>query len=407
MAKKPIFSSGITYGTPGPDIYAVRELAKNDPAAFMRRVSKEVDEGKLRLSDFGNLRDLYRALADIQVPVVIPDVAGVQRSVMASAFPILAGTTLVKEINDGYMAIPTIGQELVTELDDPKKTTTIVAVHALDKNVGEVKEGDDFPEIGAAEEWVQIRNKRNGRRISITAEMIEENEIAGIVSRANAVGEIASDWIEEQTLARVTDDQGSKASAAEPYVYRPSGSGTALYSSTANTPGTRAPSGTRVNNNAFVDDSDLDACRAVLDAMKNNRGTRIGIPWSEVKILAPSAIIGKVAKIFNSEYVPGVENERSNYGPTGRWYLPPDRILSTSKMDDLSAAAWYMGAFQRQFKRKWKLRMEYVTLGMDTESYLRSRIAFQARVAWDCEIGAVDYVYVVQCIAATTAPGDE
>jgi len=73
-------------------------------------------------------------------------------------------------------------------------------------------------------------------------------------------------------------------------------------------------------------------------------------------------------------------------------------------LDDLSTTVWYLGWFEKQFKRKWKLRFEYVTLGQDTESYLRSRIAFQARLGWDVEIGATDYVYVVQCLSATTAP---
>jgi len=82
-------------------------------------------------------------------------------------------------------------------------------------------------------------------------------------------------------------------------------------------------------------------------------------------------------------------------------------VVSSPKLDDYSTSAWYLGMFPRQFRRKWKLRAEYVTLGQDTESYLRSRIAFQMRVAWDCEIGAVDYVYVVQCLSGTTAPADE
>jgi len=76
-------------------------------------------------------------------------------------------------------------------------------------------------------------------------------------------------------------------------------------------------------------------------------------------------------------------------------------------MDDLSTSAWYVGAFKRQFKRKWKLRFEYVTLGQDTQAYLNSRIAFQARIAWDVEIGSTDYVFCVQSLSGTTAPVNE
>lgn len=407
MKKRKLMSTGIQFGGRGPDLQALRDLARSDPAGFMRKVEAQVEAGHITLQSLSRLDALHAALADVQVPVTMQFGSAGQRSVTTSAFPILTGTTIVAAINTRYEAVPTIGEQLVQEIDDNKKVTTIASVHNLDKNIEEVKETEDFPEVGAAEESVEIRHRRNGRRLTISAETIEENNLADIVERVNGIAEIASDWVEEQTLKRVTDYDGSKSSAAEPYVYRPDGTGTSLFSATANTPGTRAPSGTRIESNALADESDLEAARTRLATMKNNRGTRIAIPWSEIQLLVPDALVGTAAKILNSEYVPGVENELSNWGPRGRWNIPPDRLLSSPKVDDLSSSAWYLGAFRRQFRRKWKLRMEYVTLGMDTQAYLQSRIAFQARIAWDCEVGAVDYVYVVQSLSGSTAPADE
>jgi hypothetical protein len=364
-----------------------------------------VESGKIGIGMISDWRALYQNLADVPVEVTL-DMAGAQRAVMASAFPVLTGTTVVKAINDAYNAVPTIGDQLVEEIEDNKKVTTIANIHALDKNIDEVKEGDDFPEISADEETLEIRHKRNGRRLSISAEAIEENEVADIVSRVNALGQIAVDWVEEQTLYRVTDHYGCGSTPREPYVYRPSGSGTQLYNATANNPGTRAPSGTRKTSNALADETDLENARIVLTAMKNNRGKRIGIPWSEIILLIPDALLGAASKIFNSEFVLGTSADVSPYGTRGRWHLPPERIISSPKIDDMSTTAWYLGAFRRQFKRKWKLRFEYVTLGMDTQAYLQSRIAFQARIAWDCEVGAIDYVYCVQNLSGTTAPID-
>ena len=403
---KPI-ASNVFVGSRGLSIYDLRQAAKADPAAFFHKVQKLSDEKKLRLSMLQDIRSLYQGLADISVPVVMNDAMGARRSLMASAFPILTGTLMIAAINEAYQNVPTIGQELVSEIEDDKKVTSMVSIQSLDKNIEEVKDGDDFPLIGATEEKVEIRHKQNGRRLSIHANMIRENEIADIVQRVNALGEIAAEWVEEQTLKRVTDHDGSAASAAEPYVYRPDGTGTALYSATANTPGTRAPSGTRINNNAFADYTDIEAVRARLRTMKNNMGKRINIPWSETKFLVPDTIIDTVLRTINSEYVPGVVNEKATFGPGGKFAIPAERVVSSPKLDDLSTSAWYAGAFQRQFKRKWKLRFEYVTLGQDTQAYLQSMIAFQARIAWDVEIGATDYVYVVQSISATTAPKDE
>ena len=67
-----------------------------------------------------------------------------------------------------------------------------------------------------------------------------------------------------------------------------------------------------------------------------------------------------------------------------------------------------LGAFMRQFVRKWKLRPEAIVLPGTADgaaqSFLDARIGYQARIAWDMEVGAIDYVYVVQSLAATTAP---
>jgi hypothetical protein len=403
---KVSFLSDIRVGGGGLDVMAIRAMAKENPVLFVERVQKLVASGKLKLQDFRRLAPMFAALQDVKVPVRM-DMAGIgTRTIDAAAFPILTGTLVIAAINEAYQAVPTIGQELVTEMDDNKKVTTIAAIHEADNAVEEVKELQDFPEVGANEEKVEIRHKRNGRLLTISMEAIEENEIANIVQRVNKLGEICSDWIEEQTLKRVTDYDGSAAAPAEPYVYRPNGTGTALFSATANTPGTRAPSGTCVQNNAFVDESDLENARVRLATMKNSRGKRMTVPQSEIKILCPDAIVGKVLKVANSELVPGVANEVSNWGPRGKWRINPDRIVTSPKLDDLSSSAWYYGAPQRQFMRKWKLRMEYVTLGADTESYLKRRIAFQARIAWDVEIGATDYVYWIQNLSAATFPKD-
>jgi hypothetical protein len=403
---KQMFRTNLVPVTSTLSVWDIRNLAKNEPTDFLHKINAGVASGKLKLTDIRHIGDLYRALADVQIPVVM-EMAGAHRSITASAFPILTGTLAIAAINEAYQSVPAIGDQLVTDFEDNKKVTTIAAVHSLDKQQEEVKETEDFPEIGVDEEKVEIRHKRNGRRLTISAESIEENEIADIVSRINALGEIAGEWIEEQTLSRVTDYHGSQTTPAEPYVYRPGGTGTSLFSATANTPGTRAPSGTRKNSNAFVDESDLENARILLGSMKNARGKRINIPYSERVLLVPDAIVGDVLKVVNSEYVPGVENELNNWGPKGKWNIPGERILTTTKLDDLSSSAWYYGIPKRQFKRKWKLKFEYVTLGMDTQAYLNSRIAFQARIAWDCEIGATDYVYWIQNLSATTAPADE
>mgnify|MGYP001049612437 CR=1 FL=1 len=385
------------------DVDGLRTMAQRDSVAFAQRTQELIDQGELRWDKVRDVRGLFHKLDGISVPAAV-NVAGETRAIQASAFPLLAGGMTIAGIQEAYAAVPAIGGELVTDTEDNKRVSIYAGITSEDLKIDRVDEAKDFPEIGAGEEKFEIRSNRNGRRISITAEMIEENDVPNIVERVNALGEIAGETVEQQTLRRVTDHTGSAAVGAEPYALRPNGVGTALYNSTAGNPGVRATNGTRVLNNALVDETDLEAARARLVSMRNSLGARISIPMSRCILLVPDALAGTAAKLTNSEYQPGVENELNNWGPRGM-YRP--RVLSTPKLDDLSTSAWYLGDFKRQFKRKWKLRFEYVTLTTDTESFLKSRIAFQARVAWDVEIGAVDYVYVVQCLSAATAPADE
>jgi len=398
--KKRRFLADIRIGGGALDMGALRTLAQNEPETFMRRVQDLIDKRELSLEDVRSIRDLWRAFADVRVPATFDDI-GMQRTVMSSAFPLLVGGLAVAGINDAYEAIPTIGQDLVTEREDNKKISTYAAITSLDVEVDNLLEAAEAPEIGAGEEKFTIAHRKNGRRLSITKEAIDENDVSGIVTKINALAEIANERIEEQTLRRVCDIDGSDATPAEPYVFHPNGTGTRLYNSTADNPGTRAPSGTRVDNNALVDYTDLENARAVLAAMQNSRGKRIAIPVSRCTLLVPDAKVGVTQKILNSEYTPGIENEINTWGPRGS-YRPI--LRSSPKIDDLSTSAWYFGWFQKQFIRKWKMRFEYNTLGENSESYLRALIAFQASLFWDVEIGATDYVYVVQSLDGAVAP---
>jgi len=390
----------------GLSIADVRSLAQNEPDQFLQKIQSGADEGTFRLDQLHDLKSLYQGLADVEVtvPMRMHDTV---RSVSTSAFPILIGTVTIAQINEAFEGVESIGQNLVSEFDDNKKVTTIASLETLDKDQDEVKERGDFPEIGVDEEKVEIRHRKNGRKITFSVESILENDLFDMVARTNKLGEIANEHIEELTLFRVTDHYGSAAAPAEPYAYRPNGTGTQLYNATADSPGVRAPSGTRITTNPFVDESDLENARVRLATMLNGRGRRITIPRSQIIILCPDAIVGAILKVRNSEFVPGVENEESNWGPKGKWNIPIERIISSPKMDDMSTSAWYYGAFKEQFKRKWKMRFEYVTLGSDTQAYLNSQIAFQGRLAWDVEVGAVSYERVIQNLSATTAPADE
>lgn len=391
MAKK-LFTTDVQIGTRGAmSVADLRAAAKADPTTFATKAVDLIQRGEVTLSNM-DLRGLFQALHDVHVPAVVDIGAGVTRAIQASAFPLLVGNAVVAGVNAAYEGVPTIGEELVSDMEDNKRITTIAAIHDIDTGVDRVDENKDFPEISATEEKYEIRSKRNGRRLSLTMETIEENNIADFVNRVNTLGEIAADFVEEQTLDRFTDRYGSAGSPAEPYVLRLNGVGVQLYDTVAKD---RAPSGTRKTSNALADETDLEAARLILADMRNSRGKRINV-WRNglMKLVVPDALVNKANRLLNSELVPGTENELNVWGPRGS-YRP--KIVSSPKLDDISTTTWYMGDPQRQFKRKWKIRLEFASLtGEQTEAFLKRRIAGQWRVAWDVEIGATDYIYVVQ-----------
>jgi hypothetical protein len=285
-------------------------------------------------------------------------------------------------------------------MDDVKSLSRVVAIRNLDSKEESYTPGQDYPLVGAGEDWVEIREQEMGRRIEILQKAIDQNEAPDIVRRIDALGKFMGNWVEKITISRVCDQYGSAGSASEPYVYRPKGTGTTLYNETDNNPGTRAPSGTAIGSNQFVDYTDLDAAEAFLSNMLDENGEKIGVDWANVIVLVPNALKGAMFRALNSEYMPNVASTSINtttlnhWGPKGIYNGV--RMLSSTKLDAISTVNWFIGNFKAQFIRKWAKRMEYVTLGENTESYLKRGVAFQARIAWNMDVGATDYVFVVR-----------
>jgi len=164
------------------DVDSLRTMAQRDPAQFAARTQDLIDAGELRWDRVRDVRGLFHRLDNLSVPVTV-NVAGETRAIQASAFPLLAGGMTIAGIQEAYESVPAIGDQLVTETEDNKRVSIYAGITSEDVNIDRVDEGKDFPEIGAGEEKYEIRNNRNGRRLSITAEMIEENDVPAIVER--------------------------------------------------------------------------------------------------------------------------------------------------------------------------------------------------------------------------------
>jgi len=374
------------------------DYARGHPDEFMRKVEDLISARKLTLRSFPDLQSFFRAFLDVQIPTLVDVGGGHMRSITTSAFPLLMGSLVVAELNRAYEDVPTVGHELVTDMESNKKFTHIAKIHHLTPKQLEVAEGAEFPLMSSAESFTVIGHKRKGFQLAITQEVLEENDLGGFIELVSTGGGFSAEVIEEQTLARVCDQNGSAVAPTEPRVYRPNGAAAALYSTTA-TPQT--PNGTRLINNALVDDTDIENAQNRLAGFLNTRGRKIHIPPSSQIMLVPHARRTVAWRLTAALMTPGIENDPNPVGPSG--INKPGKVVSTPKLDDISASAWYLGDFKRQFRRKWKIRTETVSVYADPMQYLRTREAYRTRVCWDVEVGAVDNVFVVQSLEGTEA----
>jgi len=408
--------------SPGLHLSSLRRKAKEDPEGYAhlirdlhkRRISWSrakrsgyaVDDDDAAGFSFAETRDIkgmHAALESIDVRVT--DAAS-QRAVTTAAFPLLVNGLTVAGITEAYEDVPAVGDMLVRDRQDNKAMSVFVGIVTDPKaDYRRTDETAEYTQIGAGEERFLIEHFEQGLQVVIPQRLIDENDVAGVEDRITAVGRIGRELQEEQILERVTDNSGSAAVPANPFVLHGplANAGRALFVTSNAAPLTRLPAtGNRITNNSLQDESDLETARLRIAAMTNSRGRRILFPGVPT-LLVPAALATRAFKILNSQLTPGVLNEANPFGPGG--LFAGTRLLHTPKLDDLSGTAWYYGYPQFLFVRKWKLAPEISThSGTGTEAYTRTREAVRVRLAWDMEIGVTDYVGWLQNLSATTPP---
>jgi len=365
----------------------LRSLLRNDQGDFDRHTMALLKAKKLRPEQI-SIRAAYDALWDSTVTQYVEDPASGQlRAVVTSAFPVLTGNTVINRITEAFEGVPVIGDQLVREYRADEAVTRIARLETSDAAMPEVKEGADYTEMSAGEGYFTIGDKKYGRVIRITDEMVRRDQTGLVLSWAGTLGEMMAKWREKLTLNRVCDTLLNGV-----YVYQPSGTNTALYSTVARAHGTNKKAA-----NPLADNTDLDFARALLAAMTDDAGEPI-LATADV-LLIPDALLTVAQKILNSELVPGIANEVSAWGPRGA-FRP--RLLSSPYLDTFTngTTSWYLGNPARQFIRKTSVEMETTQMGQTSEDMFKADIKAQFKVRWAGEVGADGYEYFIQSTAA-------
>ena len=304
-------------------------------------------EPKITPEDF-TFREIWEALQ------------GLEEQVVATAFPVITGELINKKVMEGYTAVETIGDSLVTIVPSKRRTEKIAGFEALE-TVKEVLEGMPYGEIGMIEKYVEINSKKYGEIISITEETIMEEQTGQLLARAQRIGESAR-YMREKIILDVVQDVNST-----------SYNGSVLYENTLYG---------NLGTTAFgTDGSGLEATRLKLTAMKDEAGRPILV--GRRQLLVPEALKKAAWDLLNP-----VETSSKFFKQviTG--------ILSSPLM--ANTTAYHYGDFPREF---WYMDIWPIQVFMqrrDSDAAFERDIYARFKVRLYCGAGAVDHRFVIK-----------
>lgn len=275
-----------------------------------------------------------------------------------SVFKTITGELIHQQVIEGYMAGPDnfIGDRLVTVVNMGLRSQKITGVKPLGAP-RPVAEGHEYEETAFEEKYVVTKETKKGRIVSLTEETVQFDQNGSIMMQARDIGEWARQE-RERTIIRAVIDADS---STDP-VYRPNGTGEALYAtdgSNYNYIGSGGVSGYN-SASALVDWTDFDLIRSY-------RATQVlddridGDPRPIAGLNGPDNILLVAEKKRGTaDYI--VRQSHSNAAPTrgaGAYetqtdnpvsgMLRPGNVLSSAFVDEVNGDDYYYGNFAKQF----------------------------------------------------------
>ncbi len=217
-------------------------IESHGAAGFYHKIVDLLNEKKLTPDDFSyreladacgvlsQLRSLQESSQSLDHALASPGALNhlLQESnpgVSSHLFQVVTGELIGRKVIEGYADDSGfIGDKLVTVIPSSLRNTRIAGFRAL-AGPTEVAEGHSYEESTFEEKFVTSQESKQGRILSINEELIAFDQTGEINRRAMALGYYLRQERERTIVRAVTDAD----SAAGKYVYRPSGSGQALY----------------------------------------------------------------------------------------------------------------------------------------------------------------------------------
>lgn len=367
------------------------ELFKRDgEKKFTMNMVNLINEGKITPQEF-SVKALWEATGkpDLNKYRIIESRSyseeEFQEAMDSSAFPTITGTLINRVVQDAYDKAYGVADALVTVLPSSLREETIVGF-ADDYAMQEVDEAMPYQEGSITEKYHRIKNRKFGRIISLTEEMIKFDQTGQMLMRAAQIGEAAR--VKKERI--ILDAVLGLVNTGEYAAWRPAGTATTLYSNTSTDP----YSGSTFDNlatDALSDETDIDAAMALFAQAKDENGDAIIVtPDTILTGLSRAAIAQKILRS-------GMNVEKTVPTGTYNMFSGMFNILATPFIDQLVGAGyWWLGAFRKQFVYTQVFPLQVMAAKAGNEKEFENDIVarFKARLMGGC--GAVSNRYVVK-----------
>ncbi len=341
---------------------ALKDLIEQagEPGA-LKVIRESLREGALSPEDF-SLREIWEATERDK----FGNVKDISEAVSSDMFPKITGELINAKVIDAYQAQPTIGDQITTTVPSKLKTETVAGFDAVE-TPEEVQEGRDYNDSDMGEKYVTITNKKYGRILSITEEMIYFDQTGQVLDRARRIGEKAALYKEKLIVEKVIDKDGDALAL--------SGTAGAEYASGYGNLSTSSPFG----------ESGLDAVHKLMANMTDENGDPVLINPNNLVLLYPADLRTAVLQMAKSAKVPeGTENAVNIYAGT---FKPLTSYYITAQ----SSTTWFLGDFKSDFwwLEVWPLQVFTAKPGNERE--FRADIKSMHKIRFFGACGAVDY----------------
>ena len=358
---------------------------------FAAEVVNLINEGDVNESNF-SLGALWSAMGEPSLkPKAINMSAKVsendfdiEEAIDSSAFPKITGALINKVVQEAYELEYGIGDMLVTKIPSSVKDETIVGF-SEDMAMQEVEENMAYQEGSIGEKYHKINNRKFGRIISLSEEMVKFDQTGQMVMRAKRIGEAARGKHERIIMDAVLGLTASGINAS----WRPGGTATTLYNSASADPYTTA---TLDNLGAIVlaDETDLDEAGALLGAFTDENGLPMVV---NPKIMLTGMALRSTA---NKTCYSGQSVVSDSPAGSKNIYTGTD-VKTSNYIDTLvSATAWYYGDFKKQFVYTDVFPLQVLQAKAGNEKEFENDIVIRFKARFMGGAGAITNRYVVQ-----------